>query len=529
MDRTDGASASNKLAAENAALKAENEKLSQRVSELEEALRLAQARIYGPSSEKLQDRIFNEAEQEISSEDDDVVASDVGFDLPDTGRPDLEDAPQKKRGRKRLPASMPRERVEYDLAADQKLCPCCQHQMHRMGETVTEQLHVVMSAKVRQNVRFKYACRNCERTGIKTPVVIAPMPPQPLPGSVATPETLALVLAGKYVDGTPLYRLSQAFERIDVGISRGALGNWIIRSSELHLKRIYEALKKRLLMQPLIHGDETWVQVLKEADKKAQDKSFMWAYRSGENSDEPIVLFDYQPGRGKQYPQAFLGDYRGLLMSDGYEAWRTVAGATHFGCMAHARRRFNDALKAMKKPGGAPLEALKVFKTLYEIERLAREAKQSDGETRAEYMLRMRQQHSVPILNAFRQWLDKLAPRIAPKSKLGKAISYARSQWDYLIRYTTDGRAPIDNNLLERDIRPFCIGRNSWLFSDTVNGARASAIVYSLVLTCRACGVNPFNWLCHVLTELPKRNAGADINDLLPFSFNKRQKIKNTA
>ena len=221
---------------------------------------------------------------------------------------------------------------------------------------------------VLQHVRFKYACRHCERTALHTPIVIAPMPAQPLPGSVATSSTLALVLASKYVDGTPLYRLEQALARANVSISRGALGNWVIRSADLHLQRLYEALKEKLRSQPVVHGDETWVQVLKEDGRDAQAKSFMWVYRSGRDSEQPIVVFDYQPGRGQQHPQAFLGDYRGLLMSDGYDAWRTLGGAIHLGCMAHARRKFTDALKARKKPGGPPLQALKFFEALYEVE-----------------------------------------------------------------------------------------------------------------------------------------------------------------
>ncbi|MGY4593272.1 transposase [Bradyrhizobium sp. GM22.5] len=168
-----------------------------------------------------------------------------------------------------MPANLPRERVEYDLPDDQKACPCCRGQMHRMGETVTEQLHIEVKAKVLQNVRFKYGCRHCDRTGINAPVVTAPMPTQPLPGSVATASTLAFALVHKYVDGTPLYRLAQAFERAGVPVSRGALGHWVIGSSEKHLHRISDALKLRLRLQPLIHGDETTVQVLKEKDKKS--------------------------------------------------------------------------------------------------------------------------------------------------------------------------------------------------------------------------------------------------------------------
>jgi transposase len=444
------------LMARIAALQAENRQLTERVVKLEEELALARLHRFAPRSEKHIDRLFNEAEQaadedDADSEDGDVVA------LPDTGLSATERAAGKKRGRKALPENLPRERVEYDLPDDQKACPCCRHQMHRMGETVTEQLHIEVKAKVLQNVRFKYACRHCDRTGINTPVVTAPMPTQPLPGSIATASTLAFALVHKYVDGTPLYRLAQAFERAGVPVSRGALGHWVIGSSEKHLSRIYNALKLRLRSQPLVHGDETTVQVLKEKDREATSTSYMWAYRSGEDSDEPIVLLDYQPGRGQIYPQTFLGDYRGKVMSDGYSAWRTLAGATHLGCMAHSRRRFVDALKARKKGGGPPEQALRFFEQLYRVERQARNEIPNNGETRDHCIRRFRQQHSVPILNALKAWLDDIAPKVLPDSKLGDAVSYTLNQWEYLTRYTEDGSMPIDNNLLERDIRIFAM------------------------------------------------------------------------
>ncbi len=265
-------------AAEIAALKAEKEVLSQRVVKLEEELALARLHRFAPRSEKHVDCLFNEAE-EASKEDDPDHGGDVA-DLPDTGLSAIERAAGKKRGRRPLPEDLPRERVEYDLPDDQKACPCRNGQMHRMGEAVTEQLHIEVKAKVLQNVRFKYACRHCGRTGINTPVVIAPMPPQPLPGSIATASTLAFALVHKYVDGTPLYRVPQTFERAGVPISRGALAHWVIGSSERHLHRIYDALRLRLQSQPLIHGDETTVQVLKEKKKEATSMSYMWAYRS---------------------------------------------------------------------------------------------------------------------------------------------------------------------------------------------------------------------------------------------------------
>ena len=512
-------------AAENAALRAERDALEQRVSKLEEELALAQLHRFAPRSEKHMDRVFNEAENAALEADADEGLADIdetdATELPDTGLPEVEKPEGHKRGRKPLPANLPRQRVEYDLADDQKTCPCCSHPLHRMGELVTEQLHIEVKATVLQNARAKYACRNCERTDISTPVIIAPMPTQPLPGSIATASTLAFALVHKYVDGTPLYRLAQAFERAGVPVSRGALGHWVIGSSEKHLVRIYDALKQRLLSHDVIHGDETTVQVLKEKDRKATDESYIWAYRSGKDSVEPVVLLEYQPGRGQVHPQTFLGDYRGILMSDGYQAWRTLKGAKHVGCMAHARRRFVNAFKAGKKQSGPPAQALKFFDQLYRIERQVRDEKPDDGETQADCIRRLRQRHSVPVLDALKEWLDRMAPKVVPDTKLGDAISYTRNQWQYLTRYIEDGRMPIDNNLLERDIRVFATGRKSWLFCDTVDGAKASAVIYSLMLTCRACGVEPFAWLRHVFTELPQRPDSDNIDDLLPFNFAK--------
>ncbi|UIF84555.1 IS66 family transposase [Cupriavidus necator] len=495
--------------------------LNERIKLLEEQFRLAQSKRFAPSSEKLKDRVFDEAEQMAAAEpaDDD---EDDALALPDTGLPEPDKPAGRKRGRKPLPAELPRQRIEYDLTADQKICPCCQGAMHRLGEEVSEQLHIEVKVSVLQHVRFKYACRHCERNAERTPVVTAPMPAQPLPGSNASPAMLATVTTGKYVDGTPLYRMEDALGRAGIEVGRGTLANWIIRPAQLHYSRLYEALRRTLLSQPLIHADETTVQVLKEEGKAAQSKSYMWVYRSAEDCEHPVVLFDYQPGRGKEYPQAFLAGYEGMLMTDGYSAWRTLEGVTHFGCVAHARRLFVDAQKGQKKLSARVQKALEYFQALYQVETLARR-ELPEGETRVDYTYRMRQQHSVPLLEALKAWLVEQAPQVLPESLLGKAIAYTRNQWEYLSRYVIDGRAAIDNNPVERDIRPFCTGRKAWLFADTVAGAKASAMLYSLMLTCRACDVEPYAYLLHVLTELPQREPDADISDLLPFNFARRQ------
>ena len=430
------------------------EELNERIGQLEEQIRLLQAERYAPKSEKRRDRIFDEAEQIAQAEPTDEDEGQAQPSLPDTGLPPASQPKRSSGGRKPLPAYLKRERIEYDLPEDQRGCPCCGNQMHRIGEDVSEQLHVEFKWTVRQNARSKWACRHCERHAERTPVVLAPMPAQPIPGSHADASVIAAVTIGKYVDGTPLYRIQDVLARWQIPVSRGTLAHWIIRPSELHYNRLYDALHKTLLSQPLIHGDETTVQVLKEPGRSAQSKSYMWIYRSSEDCAEPVVLFEYQPGRGQQHPKKFLGDYNGMLISDGYSAWRTLKNATHFGCLAHARRLFVKADKGaakkttsgtQKTPNARVAKALEYFQSLYRVEALAK-GDLPEGETRTSYTYRLRQQHSVPLLEAFKGWLDELAPKVLPQSLLGKAIAYTRNQWEYLSRYATDGGAAIDNN-----------------------------------------------------------------------------------
>jgi len=508
--------------------------LNQRIEQLEEQIRLLQAERYAPKSEKRKDRVFDEAEQIARTEPSDEEDEGVLPALPETGLLPSSRPEQRKAGRTPLPAHLPREPVKYDLPEDQRGCPCCGNAMHRIGEDVSEQLHVEVKWTVRQNVRSKWACRHCERHAERTPVVLAPMPVQPIPGSHADASVIATVTTAKYADGMPLYRMQNVLARWQIPVSRGTLAHWVIRPSELYYNRLYDALRKTLLSQSLIHGDETTLQVLKETGRSPQSKSYMWIYRSAEDCAEPVVLFDYQAGRGQEHPKKFLGDYSGMLMTDGYSAWRTLKKATHFGCVAHARRLFVKADKAAAKkeatgekkaPNARVAKALEYFQALYRVEALAK-GDLPAGQTRADYTYGLRQKHSVPLLDAFKAWLDELAPNVAPQSLLGKAIAYTRNQWQYLSRYVTDGRAPIDNNVCERDVRPFAIARKNWLFSDTEDGAKASATVYSLMLTCRACDVDPYDYLMHILTEMPQRAPDADVTDLLPFRYAQQQREK---
>jgi transposase len=236
-----------------------------------------------------------------------------------------------------------------------------------LSEEISEQLHTEVKASVLQYVRLKCANRHCERQAERTPVITASMPAQPLQGRKASAAMIATVTAGKYVDGTPLNRMAHALARADIEVARGMLANWIIRPAGLHCSRLYEALHATLLSQHLVQANETTVKVLKEPWQAAQSTSYMWVYRSADDSLKPVVPFDYQAGRAKDYPKTFISCYKGLRITDGHTAWRMLEGRMHFGCMTHARYTFVEALKSIKKPGGRAAKPLVYFKALYQV------------------------------------------------------------------------------------------------------------------------------------------------------------------
>ncbi len=477
-----------------------------RIAEMWEQFRLTQAKRFLPQSEKFpaQGCLFNEAESLIDNEQ-----------LDD--KPEMETVTYtRKRGRKPINPDLPREVIEYDLSEGEKTCPCCQGELHRIGVETSEQLDIIpKQVKVLRHERKKYACRRCENHGEGSKIITATMPRHPLPGSIATAGTLATVAVSKYADGLPLYRIEKELARVGVDIQRTTLASWMIKTAAL-LSPIYQAMHKALLKERVVHGDETTLQVLKEPNRKAQAKSYLWAYSSPEHSQTPVVLFEYQPGRAHTYPKEFLEGYDGTIMTDGYAAWRMLDKVTQLGCWAHARRKFNDALNLSPKKAGRPKQALSYIQKLYAIEKRLKDKPVPERYT-------VRQKESIPILNALKVWLEKAASQLLPESPMGKAVNYTLKQWAYLEKYVADGDYPIDNNRVERDIRPVATGRKAWLFADTQSGANASATLFSIMLSCRANGVEPYAYLRHVLTELPQRGEGCDVGDLLPFTFKHSQ------
>ena len=484
---------------------------------LEEKLRLATHQQFAPSSEKLSslgqiDLFFNEAEALGTKPDDEAQASETVV-------------PEHKRVRgKRCPidATLPRVRVEHDIADAEKTCTCgCQ--LTRIGEITSEQIDLIPArAQVLQHVRFKYACRGCEGTSHDGPTVVtAELPAQPLPKSNASPGLCAFIAVSKYADGLPLYRLEGILKRYMISASRTAMACWMIKLGDL-VTPLINLFNEIQLAYDVLQMDETTVQVLKEDGRDAKDKSFMWVRRGGPPG-QPVILFDYEPSRAGSVPMRLLEDYKGFLQSDDYSGYNAAAkrdGMIHVGCLDHARRRFIKAVQAQHAIAGhekglAP-QALLIIRKLYAVEKFARDANMTP-----EQRHRLRADKAKPIWDELRVWLDKNLGAAPPQSLTGKAISYLAADWPRLVRYLEDGRIEISNVLCENAIRPFVIGRKNWLFSDTPDGAHASARLYSIIETAKANGIEPFAYLRLIFEKLPQAKTLADIEALLPWNVAK--------
>ena len=344
----------------------------QRIAILEEQLRLLMHKRFGASSEKAsldQLGLFNEAEATAEQLSETSAADDTETTVPEHKR--------KKPGRRPLSADLPRVVIEHDLPEDQKVCPCGCHKK-RIGQETSEQLDIIPpKAQVLQHVRYKYACLDCEGTEDNGPTVtIAPMPPQPIPKSNASPGLLAYIVIAKFLDGLPLYRLEKIFARFGVDLGRGTMAGWMISMGDMIVPLI-NLMNETQLGFDILQMDETTVQVLKEPGRAATSKSYMWVRRGGP-PDQPVILFDYDPSRSGAVGFRLLGDFKGTLQTDGYEGYAATAARddiVHVGCLAHARRKFDEAVKAQAKTGrgGMAKQGLELIQKIYRVEREARD------------------------------------------------------------------------------------------------------------------------------------------------------------
>jgi transposase len=489
-------------------------KKAQRIEFLEEYIRLLKHQRFGCSSEQhaMQPDFFNEAEQ---CADDDLSNDNwQATECAETAGAASTVSPRRA-GRRPLPAHLPRVKIYHALNGAEAVCPCgCA--MDVFDEVLSEQLGVIPAQLyVIQHCRKKYRCTGCAST-IKT----APLPPQPLPKSNASPELIAFIAISKFIDGLPYYRQEKIWERFDIDLPRATMATWIIGGGNL-VHVLINVLRDYLLDSAVIHMDETPVQVLKEPDKPPRSQSYFWVQRSGDLA-HPVVLFHYSASHSSAVARELLPDYQGYLVSDDYGVYANVAatqGLTQVHCNDHARRKFKEAALAEPKQKGRISRAgmaLNYYQKLYAIERRLNDASADSHEK-----YRVRQTESVPLLAQFKAWIDKTLPEINPESKFGKALSYTHRLWATLTRYCDDGRLPISNILVENAIRPLAISRKNFLFFDTPKGAQASAYLYSLIMTAKANDLDPFHYLRHVFTELPKATTLEDIEQLLPWNVDR--------
>ena len=496
---------------ENSSIKQENLELKAKNNYYEEQFRLMQQRKFGSKSEKsdknqlsLFDDMLNEAE--CQSE-------------PVAKEPEIEQLAytRKKKTKETTIKNLPIEEVHHEIPKEERICNECGHSLHDMGNTTRDEIEIIPAKVfVKRHITHKYSCRNCENAGIDVNIIKADAPKPLIKGSMATSSALSHIMTQKYMNAVPLYRQEKYMISLGVNLSRQTMSNWIIKSSE-YLEHIYKRLHVHLLAQDIIHADETPVQVLKEENRKAKQKSYMWLYKSGEY-DNQIVLYDYQPSRSYENPRRYLSGFKGYLNTDGYAAYAKLKGITLVGCLAHVRRKFNDSMNVLPKEHHKESMAWIGFNycnRLYNIEKAIKDLPLEERNGK-------RNEFSKAIFDEFQKWIKEQTQTSLPKSAYGKAIIYANNQLPKVKNYLMDPRLNIDNNSAERSIKPFVIGRKNWLFSNTPKGAKSSAMIYSIVETAKENNLRVHEYLNYLLTQLKDMESypEEELDKLMPWSEN---------
>lgn len=512
------------LKEENEALKSKLKAHEEKIQTLEklndwyiEQLKLRQKEKFGSSSEKADESqlslfdLFNEAETlrelvTIEPTEETIIPSHI----------------RKKAKRGSKLSTLPTETIEYKLEDSDKVCDLCGTTLTEMKKEIRKELKIIPAqVSIVEHVTYVYSCRDCDKEGTEGFIKKAESPKALIPKSMVSPSIMAYILNQKYTNSMPLYRQEQEFKRLGVELTRQNLSNWTIKGAEL-LKPIVAAMKTSLLEEELIHADETTLEVLKEPGRESNTKSYMWLYRTSKCSEHPIILFDYQEGRSGEYAKRFLKDWKGkYLHCDGYGGYKKLEGVTLCGCLVHAKRKFHEAWKVNEKSEDAKQGEAYIQK-LFSIEDFADKQKLS-----YEQRLSLRQKESLNILNEFYGWIETISPKTLPQSLLGKAITYAINQKEYLSNFLLDGRIQLSNNLAEQAIKMFVIGRKNWLFSNTPNGATSSALIYSIIQTSIANDLKPLYYLEYIFEQIQKAK-DLDIESLLPWSKDIPDKCKNT-
>ena len=461
----------------------ENKNLREEIERLQGYIRLLKRNIFGPKSERVEDLppeqlIFNEIEFEA-------------IKVPEEKETITYTRKKGRQKKKPFPENIPREEVIIDLPEEQKVCPHDGTKLNKIGEVVTEKVKTIPAqTSIVVERKFKYACPCCESHMAQAQANSI------LPGTITTPELLSFLIYSKFFQSLPLYRLEEQFKLQGIEIKRQTMARWLVKVSE-KLIPIWNILEEKVLESGYMAIDATNVQVLKEKDRAPQTKSFMWVRGSPERG---IVLFDYDTSGGGAVAKRLVIGLEGALQADAHRGYNAL-DREHLlllGCMLHARRRFHEAWLVGKKKPGIASEALALFKFIYEKE----EQYKKRGLT-PEQRKEWRDKEIGPSLAEIKKWCGWQLEKVLPSSPIANALKYFINEYTELTAFLADGRYEIDNGWVERVIKRFAVGRRNWLFCDTVGGAKASSILYSLALTAKLNEKNPYLVMVEILKALP--------------------------
>lgn len=489
---------------------------------LQEQVDYLTKKLFGPSSERRSDDIpgqqnlFDEAEVE---QDPSLLEGETVI---------REHTRKKKATHEELFKGLKVEKVVVPLPEEDQICPVCGTQMVLIGEEyVRRELEFIpATCKVIEYYSQSYGCPSCKEGlgDTEKPVIVkSQVPPALLGKGPASASAAAWTMYQKYANGLPLYRQEKDWKQYGVQISRTTLANWIIYCSKNYFQPMYDYFHRELLKRSFVMADETRVQVLKEEGRRAQTQSFMWLFRSGEDGLAEIILYGYSPTRSGSHAKEFLEGYSGYLETDGYQSYNSLSEIRRCSCWAHIRRYFIDAVpKGKQYDYSQPaVQGVQYCNRLFAMEDSINKKYPGNYEKRKQ----LRLEKEKPVLEAFWSWLDQQKP--VRNTRLDKAVNYVLNRRDIAETYLEDGRCSFTNNLSENAIRPFAVGRKNWLFSSSVDGANASAVVYTMVEMAKAHGLNIYGYLKFLLENRPGKNmTDEQLAELAPWS-EKLQSIKN--
>ena len=452
---------------------------------------------FGRSSELLNASQISLLDETI---DADIAAIEQELkELAPAAKTDTQPRQQPKRAA--LPAGLPRVDIHHEPDATTCGCGC---QLKRIGQDVSEKLDYTPGVfTVEQHIRGKWACTQCQT------LIQAPVPAQIIDKGIPTAGLLAQVLVAKYSDHLPLYRQERIFGRAGVEIPRSTLAQWV-GICGVQLQPLVDALKDDILSHPVLHADETPVEMLKPGTKKTH-RAYLWAYAPGAFENLKAVVYDFCESRAGEHARTFLGKWKGSLVCDDYAGYKQgfISGITEAGCMAHSRRKFFDLHVSSKSQIAG--QACAYISQLYDVERDARHLN-------AEDRLQRRQSESKPLADAFHQWMLLQRQKITDGSATAKALDYSLKRWTALTQFLDDGQLPIDNNWIENQIRPIAIGRSNWMFAGSLRAGQRAAAVMSLIQSAKLNGHDPYAYLKDVLARLPTQKY-SQIEELLPHRW----------